>query len=85
MIIKPLTRKFYRAGEPGTLGAVCKHYFGIPKHVGCPFQKVCPITNGPPERSTTLEILNGVDAETLEAMAKAIRATEKEACCEAAV
>jgi hypothetical protein len=78
MIIEPLTRRFYRAGEPGTLGAVCKRYFDVPKHKGCPFQKVCPIKNGPPERSTTLEILNTVDAETLEAMAKAIRFTMEE-------
>jgi hypothetical protein len=85
MIIKPLTRRFYRSGEPGTLGAVCKLYFGIPEHEGCPFQQACPISNGPPERSITLEILNRVDAETLEAMAEAIRYTKKEVSHEAVV
>jgi hypothetical protein len=71
------TIKLHRAGEPGTLGAVCKLYYDIPEHEGCPFQKVCPITNDRPECSTTLEILNSVGAETLETMAKAIRLTKE--------
>jgi hypothetical protein len=72
------TVKLYRAGEPGTLGAVCKRYFDIPLHKGCPFQRVCPINNGPVEDSITLQILYSVDAETLEVMAKAIRSTKEE-------
>jgi hypothetical protein len=71
--------KLYRAGESGTLGAVCKAYFYKPKHEGCPFQQVCTTGNGPPQEYAALHIFNGVDAETLEAMAKAIRDTEKEA------
>jgi hypothetical protein len=67
-----------RAGEPGTLGAVCKRYFGIPKHEGCPFQKARTMRNGPAEDNVTLEILNGTDAETLEAMAEAVRSAKDE-------
>jgi hypothetical protein len=70
--------KLHRAGEPGTLGAVCKLYFDIPKHEGCPFQMVCPVCNGPVEDNITLQILYSIDAETLEAMAEAIRSTMKD-------
>jgi hypothetical protein len=78
MIIKPLTRRFYRAGELGTLGAVCTLYFDKPEHEGCPFQYVCCADNTPAKESISLRIINAVDAETLEAMAKAIRSTMKE-------
>jgi hypothetical protein len=64
---------FVRAGEPGTLGAVCELYYDMPKHAGCPFRKVCTADNGPVKDNITLRILYAVDAETLEAMAKAIR------------
>jgi hypothetical protein len=77
MITPPIWR-FYRAGEPGTLGAVCKAYFDKPKHEGCPFQQVCLIDNGPVEENIALRILYSIDAETLEAMAKAIRAVQRE-------
>jgi hypothetical protein len=73
------TISFYRAGEPGTLGAVCKAYFDKPKHEGCPFSRICTIdNNGPVEEHATLRILYCADAETLEAMAKAIRAAKEE-------
>jgi hypothetical protein len=78
MIIKPLTRKFYQAGEPGTLGAVCALYFDRPEHKGCPFQQVCCADNTPAKESISLQIINAVDAETLEAMAEEIRSTLKE-------
>jgi hypothetical protein len=78
------TIKLYRAGDRGSLGAVCKLYFDRPKHEGCPFQKVCPVDNGPVKDKVTLQILYSVDAETLEEMAKAIRAT-KEVLHEAAL
>jgi hypothetical protein len=77
--MEPTIRRFYRAGEPGTLGAVCTLYFDKPKHEGCPFQYVCCANNTPAKESTSLRIINAVDAETLEAMAKAIRSTMKEA------
>jgi hypothetical protein len=72
------TIRLRRAGEPGTLGAVCKRYFDTPKHEGCPFQMVCPVNNGPVEDNIVLRILYSTDAETLEAMAKAIRAIEED-------
>jgi hypothetical protein len=73
------TVKFYKAGEAGTLGAVCTLYFDRPNHEGCPFQQVCCADNTPAKESVSLRIINSVDAETLEAMAKAIRSTVKEA------
>jgi hypothetical protein len=76
-MIQP-TIKLKRAGEPGTLGAVCKAYFGKPNHEDCPFWCVCPIDNGPVEANAALRIIYNADAKTLEAMAEAIRATEKE-------
>jgi hypothetical protein len=78
MIIKPLIRRSYRAGESGTLGAVCALYFDRPEHRGCPFQHVCCADNTPAKVSVSLRIINAVDAETLETMAKAIRSTMKE-------
>jgi hypothetical protein len=71
-----LNIKSYRAGEPGTLGAVCKAYFDKPMQEGCPFQRVCCIDNGAVEERITLHIIRSVDAETLAAMAKAVRATK---------
>jgi hypothetical protein len=70
--------KLRRAGEPGTLSAVCKMYFDTLKHEGCPFQQICCADNLPVEDGIVLRIVRSVDAETLEAMAKAVRATMKE-------
>jgi hypothetical protein len=66
-------------GAAGTLGAVCKIYFDMPRHAGCPFQDVCVQENDvyPVERYATRSILHTVDAVTLEKMAAAIRLTEK--------
>jgi hypothetical protein len=77
--------KIYFAGEPGTLGAVCNLYFENPEHEGCPFRKACVRGNDPAKDFATLRILCSVDAETLEAMAKAIRATTKEVNHEEAI
>jgi hypothetical protein len=77
MIKSGFTVKFLRNGEPGTLGAVCKAYFNIPSHKGCPFQLICCADNLPIELSIPIRIIRNADAETLEAMAKAIRATEE--------
>jgi hypothetical protein len=76
--MKPPGIRFFRAGEPGTLGAVCNLYFCNPAHEGCPFQQVCCMTNLPVKESMSLRIIHNVDAETLEAMAKVIRSTMKE-------
>jgi hypothetical protein len=70
--------KFYLAGEPGTLGAVCKLYFDTPGHEGCPFQQVCCADNLPVKDSPVRRIITSAGAETLEAMAEAVRATVKE-------
>jgi hypothetical protein len=68
--------KLYRPGEAGSLGTVCEAYFDRPNHEGCPFQRVCCVGNLPVKKSP-IRVINNVDAETLEAMAKAIRATMK--------
>jgi hypothetical protein len=70
------TIKIMRAGEPGTLGAVCNLYFDRPNHEGCPFQQVCCADNLPVTESP-VRIINSVDAETLEMMAQAIRSTKE--------
>jgi hypothetical protein len=77
-MIKSSTRKFRRAGEPGTLGAVCKVYFDKPKHEGCPFQRVCLPGNLPVETGSSMKIVRSADAQAFEEMAQAIRATEEE-------
>jgi hypothetical protein len=46
---------------------------------------VCCADNGPVKESTSLRIINAVDAETLEAMADAIRSTKKEVSHEAVI
>jgi hypothetical protein len=76
---------FSRPGEPGTLGAVCKAYFDEPEHAGCPFQQICCADNLPVEDGAIIRIVRCADAEVLEAMAKAIRATLKEEKDETAV
>jgi hypothetical protein len=70
--------RFARNGEPGTLSAVYKAYFEKPNHEGCPFQQICCADNLPGQYSAALRIIRSVDAETLEAMAEAIRSTLKE-------
>jgi hypothetical protein len=81
----PLSFKFISAGEPGTLGAVCKLYFDGQNHEGCPFQRICCPDNLPVEEGAMIQIVKAVDADTLEAMAKAIRGTVKEVSREAVV
>jgi hypothetical protein len=74
---------FHVPGEPGTLGAVCREFFDEPGHEGCPFRQVCAIENISPKESIVAHIVRSVDADTLETMARAIRATMTEARKEA--
>jgi hypothetical protein len=69
-------KRIYRTGWNG---------FDRPKHKGCPFQQVCGADNAPAKNSVSLRIINAVDAETLEAMAKAIRSTMKEVAHETSI
>jgi hypothetical protein len=83
MVVQPI--KGRKIGVSGTLGVVRKTYFDNPGYVGYPFRQVCHSSNGPVEKRPCLQIAYRVDAETLESMAKAIRATKEDCLDETSI
>jgi hypothetical protein len=67
--------RHYRFDEPGTLGYVCNKYFGKHNHSDCPFRSYCTVDNKSPIDEPVAQIIRNIDADTLEAMAKAIRSS----------